>query len=109
MELPESVWLVNRARLDVRNISGVWSQRYRLHVGVEREFTPNGVPIVPYAQAETFYDTRNGSWNRQLYQTGVEVELSKSWRYEVYVSRQVDSPAPSANLSTLGLVLKHYR
>ena len=67
------------------------------------------MPTVPYVQAETFYDTRNGSWNRQLYQTGVEVELSKAWRYEVYISRQVDSLAPSANVATLGLVLKYYR
>ena len=108
VELPEQVWLVNRARLDVRDIGGVSSQRYRLRVGVEREFTPYGVPTVPYAEAETFYDTRYGSWNRQLYQAGVEVELSKSWRYEVYVSRQVDSQAPSGNVATLGLVLKHY-
>ena len=109
VELPEEVWLVNRARLDVRDIDGVASQRYRLRIGVEREFTPGGVPTVPYAQAETFYDTRTGSWNRQLYQTGVEVELSNAWRYEVYFSRQVDSRAPSANVATLGLVLKHYR
>lgn len=108
-ELPEQVWMVNRARLDVRDIGGAVSQRYRLRVGVEREFASGGVPSVPYAQAETFYDTRNGSWNRQLYQTGVEVELGKAWRYEVYVSRQVDSPAPSANVATLGLVLKYYR
>jgi hypothetical protein len=107
-ELPEQVWLVNRARLDVRDIGGERSQRYRLRVGVEREFTPGGVPTVPYAQAETFYDTRTGSWNRQLYQTGVEVEISKAWRYEVYVSRQVDSQSPSATVATLGLVLKHY-
>jgi len=107
-ELPEQVWLVNRARLDVRDIGGERSQRYRLRVGVEREFTPYGVPTVPYAQAETFYDTRTGSWNRQLYQTGVEVEISTVWRYEVYVSRQVDSQSPSANVATLGLVLKHY-
>ena len=63
---------------------------------------------MPYAQAETFCDTRNGSWYRQLYQTGVEVELSKARRYEVYVSRQVDSQVPSTNVATLGLVLKHY-
>lgn len=109
VELPEQVWLVNRARLDVRDIGGELSRRYRLRLGVEREFTPNGVATVPYAQAETFYDTRTGSWNRQLYQTGVEVEISRTWRYEVYVSRQVDSLSPSANVGTLGLVLKYYR
>ena len=107
--LPEQVWLVNRARYELRDINHVMSQRYRLRVGIEREFTPDSVPTLPYAQAETLYDTRTGSWNRQIYQAGVEVEINKSWRYEVYLSRQVDSLSSSANIATLGLVLKLYQ
>jgi hypothetical protein len=109
MALPEQVWLVNRARYELRDIDGVLSQRYRLRVGIEREFMPQGVTTVPYAQAETLFDTRTGSWNRQIYQTGVEVEINKSWRYEIYFSRQVDSLSSSANIATLGLVLKLYQ
>ena len=109
VELPEQVWLVNRARYELRDIDSVLSQRYRLRTGIEREFTPFGVPTLPYAQAEILYDTRTDSWNRQIYQTGVEVEINKSWRYEVYFSRQVDSRSSSANIATLGLVLKLYR
>lgn len=109
VELPEQVWLVNRARYELRDIDGVLSQRYRLRMGIEREFTPFGVPTLPYAQAEILYDTRTDSWNRQIYQTGVEIEINKSWRYEVYLSRQVDSRSSSASFATLGLVLKLYQ
>ena len=53
LELPGQFWLVNRARVDFRDIDGETSQRYRLRLGIEREFTVCGVVMVifPYAQA----------------------------------------------------------
>lgn len=108
LELPGELWLVNRARVDFRDIDGETSQRYRLRLGVEREFRVCGVVMVPYAQAEIFYDTRFDSWNRQLYQAGVEIELTKHWRIEPYVARQNDSRSASGNLNIIGLVLKTY-
>jgi hypothetical protein len=107
-ELPWEVWLVNRARVDFRDIDGERSQRYRLRVGIEREFTVCRVVMVPYVQAETFYDSRFDTFNRQLYQAGVEIELNKHWRIEPYVARQNDSRSPSGNLNRIGLVLKSY-
>lgn len=107
--LPQEIWLVNRARVDLRDLDGTFSQRYRLRIGIEREFAVEGVVLVPYAQAEAFYDTRYDTWNRQLYQAGVEVELSKTWRIEPYVARQNDSRSASANVDRFGLVLKVYR
>jgi hypothetical protein len=108
LELPAQIWLVNRARVDFRDIDGETSQRYRMRVGIEREFTVGGVVMVPYAQAEIFYDTRFDSWNRQLYQAGVEVELNKHWRIEPYFARQNDSRSASGNVNRIGLVLKSY-
>jgi hypothetical protein len=108
LELPGEVWLVNRARVDFRDIDGETSQRYRLRVGIEREFKVCGVVMVPYAQAEIFYDTRFDSWNRQLYQAGVEIELNKRWRIEPYFARQNDSRSGSGNVNRIGLVLKSY-
>ena len=107
--LPQAVWLVNRARVDLRDLDGEFSQRYRLRIGVEREFVVDGVVLVPYAQAETFYDTRYDTWNRQLYQAGAEIELSKAWRIEPYVARQNDSRSTAGNVDRFGLVLKFYR
>lgn len=108
LELPWEIWLVNRARVDFRDIAGDRSQRYRLRVGIEREFKVRGVVMVPYVQAETFYDTRFDTWNRQLYQAGVEIELNKHWRIEPYVARQNDSRSASGNVNRFGLVLKAY-
>jgi hypothetical protein len=64
--------------------------------------------MVPYLQAENFYDTRFDTFNRQLYQAGVEIELTKHWRIEPYVARQNDSRSASGNLNRFGLVLKSY-
>ena len=108
LELPAQIWLVNRARVDFRDIDGDRSQRYRLRVGIEREFTVCRVVMVPYVQAETFYDTRFNTFNRQLYQAGVEIELNKHWRIEPYIARQNDSRSASGNVNRFGLVLKSY-
>jgi hypothetical protein len=107
-ELPAKVWLVNRARVDFRDTDGNSSQRYRFRLGIERELTVCGVTMVPYAQAEIFHDSRFDSWNRQLYQAGVEIELNKHWRIEPYIARQNDSRSASGNVNRFGLVLKSY-
>ena len=104
----EDIWLVNRARVDFRDTDGESSQRYRLRLGIEREFKVWDVVMVPYAQAEIFHDSRFDSWNRQLYQAGVEIELNKHWRIEPYIARQNDSRSASGNANRIGLVLKTY-
>jgi len=107
--LPNEVWLVNRGRVDLRDIQGESSQRYRYRLGIEREFIASGVAIVPYAQAEAFYDTRFNTWNRQLYQFEAEIELTKQWRIEPYYARQNDTRPSTAHVDRVGLVLKYYR
>jgi hypothetical protein len=66
-----------------------------------------GVTLVPYAQAEVFYDTRFGAWNRQLYQAGVELEITKHWRIEPYYAREEDQRSSTAHVDRVGLVLKN--
>jgi hypothetical protein len=108
--LPNEVWLVNRGRVDLRDLEGESSsQRYRLRMGIEREFTAGSKVIVPYAQAEVFYDTRYDTWNRQLYQFGAEIGLAKQWRIEPYYARQNDTRPSTAHVDRVGLVLKYFR
>jgi len=107
--LPQAVWLVQRARVDLRDFGDEFSQRYRYRLGIEREFRASGVVMVPYAQAEIYYDTRYDTWNRQLYQAGAEIELAKHWRIEPYLARQNDSRSTSGNVDRVGFVLKYYR
>lgn len=106
--LANEFWLMHRGQVDLRDVEGQASQRYRYRAAVEREFTLQGVTVVPYAQAEVFYDTRYNAVSRQLYQFGAEVELTRQWRIEPYYARQADKlPTPGA-VDRLGVVLKYY-
>ncbi|MCI4431732.1 MAG: DUF2490 domain-containing protein [Burkholderiales bacterium] len=106
--LADEFWLMHRGEVDFRDIDGEASRRYRYRAAIEREFTVQGAAVVPYAQAEIFYDTRYSAVSRQLYQLGAEVELTRQWRIEPYYARQADKlPTPGA-VDRLGLVLKYY-
>ena len=107
--LPFEVWLVTRERVELRDIGGEVSARFRSRLRLEREVTVGGVTLVPYAQAEVFYDTRFGAWNRQRYQAGAEIEITGSWRIEPYYARQEDQRSSLAHVDQIGLVLKYYR
>ncbi len=104
--LPWDLWLVNRLRVDLRDLEGDFSTRFRYRLGIEREFKVGETTLVPYAQAEAFYDTRFGAWNRQRYQAGVEVELTEHVRIEPYYFRQEDQRSSPAHFNQIGVVLK---
>lgn len=92
----------------MRGLDDVFSARFRYRLGLEREFSVGGVGLVPYARAEVLYDSRFGAWNRQVYQTGVEVKLTSHWRIEPYYLRQEDQRSSTAHLNRIGLILKTY-
>jgi hypothetical protein len=103
-----AVWLYNRERVDLRNLNGAWSQYGRVKFGFEREFILAGVLLVPYLEAETFYDTRYAAWSRQVYKVGSDIELSPSWRLEPYYEWQVDHVPSSFRMGTVGLMFKFF-
>jgi hypothetical protein len=102
------ITLTGRLKWDLRDIEGNYSNRYRVRIGIERAFEAGGHILVPYAHAETAYDSRYEIWNRQHYQAGVEVEINKNWRIEPYLARQNDSRSDAAHINILGLILKYY-
>ena len=85
------------------------TSRYRVRVGIENELIVAGRKWAPYADAESFYDTRYDYWNRQLYRTGVEVSVNDHWRIEPYVGYQDDSHSEPAHIYLLGLIFKYAR
>jgi len=109
LPLPHEIWLVNRFRLDLRDVNDKSSKRYRYRLGIQREFSVGGQVWVSYAEGENFYDTRYDAWTRQLYQAGMEIALTKTWRIESYFAHQNDQRSESGNLNRIGLVLKYYR
>jgi hypothetical protein len=55
-----------------------------------------GHVLTPYFQAEYFYDPRYHGWARDLYQVGAEIGVTRHFRVEPSVARQVDHlPSPS--------------
>jgi hypothetical protein len=106
--LPWKMWLVNRARVDLRDVGGDFSARLRPRVGLEREFTLWNYSVVPYVQVEAFYDTRFGDWSRERYQAGLELALTRHWRIEPYYRRQEDRRPSRSQENGVGLVLKYY-
>jgi hypothetical protein len=107
--LASGAFAVSRARWDARTLDGERSDRYRVRVGLEKEFTLLNRAMVPYATAEFFYDTRFDAWSRQVYQVGVEIELLEHFRLEPYYAFQIDTGTSPTHLDRFGLVLKYYR
>lgn len=106
--LPDQLWVTHRAHVDLRQIDGASSQRYRYRLGVEREFSVLGTTLVPYAQAEVYYDTRFSAISRMVYQFGAELDLSHEWRVEPYWARQNDKQPERGVVHRFGLVIKFY-
>ncbi len=106
--LAGDVWLESRARADLRWIGGEYSTRYRLRFEATRELTVLGHAVVPYLNAEWFYDTRYDGWARTLYQAGPEVTLNRHFRFEIYLARQHDELPSSSTLNAFGVVAKLY-
>jgi hypothetical protein len=102
------VVLEARARVDLRWIGGDYSNRYRIRIDASREFGLLAHTVVPYLNAEWFYDTRYDAWARTLFQGGVEVTETKRFRYEIYLARQNDHKPSDKTLNALGVVLKWY-
>jgi hypothetical protein len=106
--LPQDTTFEARVRADLRWLGGDYSTRYRFRGEVNREFTVAGHAVVPYLNAEWFYDTRYHGWSRTLVQAGPEITVSKGFRYEVYGAWQADRLPKRTTLGALGVVAKWY-
>jgi hypothetical protein len=106
--LPGRVWAVNRARVDLRDKNGEYSDRYRERLLLERETPILGLEAIPYVSAELLYDTRHDSWSEQRYQLGLEMVLDTRWRLEPYYLRQEDQRSEPSHTNAFGLVLKYH-
>ena len=52
------VLLSDRNRIDLRDIAGEFSWRYRNRLSVEKEFSIGRVRVNPYTRFEVYYDSR---------------------------------------------------
>jgi hypothetical protein len=106
--LGDGLELVGRFRWDARDVNDRHSNRYRVRLTVEKALNLGGRVVVPFANAEAFYDTRFDTWNRQRYQAGAEIELDRQWRIEPSLVLQNDSRSKPAHVNALALALKYF-
>lgn len=96
---------INRNRLDLRDVNGEWSWRYRNRTRLEREIALGTRAVTPYLMAEFFYDSRYDAWNRQRYFAGIEWPLGGGGILDTYYCRQNDSHSSVAHVNAFGLAL----
>ena len=89
-------------------MNDVDSNRYRLRLQVEKSLSYEGRAVVPFVNAEAYYDTRYDAWIRERYQLGAEIGLHPNWRIEPALAYQSDSRATPARIVALGLTLKYF-
>jgi hypothetical protein len=78
-------------------------------VGIEKTYKAFGTELVPYVRAEILYDTKYSAMHRQIYQTGVDIDITKQFGIEPYYAFQRDTATNPARLDRFGLILKYYR
>jgi hypothetical protein len=103
------LWLTSRLRVDLRNINGEPSQRYRVRFGAEWDTMAFEHPVAPYASVESLYDTRFDKWSRLTLKAGLETPIGGDWRVEPYLALQLDKPDDELKrVLGLGLTFKVY-
>jgi hypothetical protein len=110
----------NRNRIDLRDIEGEGSWRYRNRTRIERTWTPaelfgSGVAtrFVPlgitalnsYVTYEFFWDSRESKWNRRTLQLGTDFALGSHRAVEIYYSRQLQDRDARSSVTALGITL----
>jgi hypothetical protein len=104
-----TLWLTSRLRVDLRDINGESSQRYRVRLGAEWDAVAFEHPYAPYASVETLYDTRYDNWSRVTLKAGVETPIADHWRVEPYVALQLNRPNDElSRVLGIGLTFKVY-
>lgn len=105
----ERFMLINRNRLDVRDLNGAWSWRYRNRTRLERDVPLGSRAATPYVMAEFFYDGRYDAWNRQRYFAGIEWPVGGKSVLDTYYCRQNDSRFSVAHVNAFGLALSLFK
>ena len=102
------VVFINRSRLDLRDVNGEGSWRYRNRSRLERDLRLGSRVATPYLMAEFYYDSRYDAWNRQRYIVGIEWPIGATSVLDSYYCRQDDSRSSVAHVNAVGLALSLY-
>ena len=99
--------LSHRIRTDFRWVGEdpAYSYRIRYRVMLEKEFTTEKSSIVPYINAEPFWDSRYLAFSRVRLIGGATVSCGPRFAFEGNITYQYDSHYDAPNLYALNLIL----
>jgi len=97
--------LIDRTRVDLRNVEGSTSQRLRNRLQYEYEVRLGENGVVPYANLELSYDTRYSGLSRSRLELGATWVFSPTADLTPYLAWQTDFKPARSNINALGLLL----
>ncbi|HLO82806.1 MAG TPA: DUF2490 domain-containing protein [Chitinophagaceae bacterium] len=105
--LKNGLLLSSRIRTDLRWVGQEpkFSYRFRYRVMLEKEFKAGQGSIVPYLNAEPYWDSRYTSFNRIRIIGGATMAWGSRFAYEGNMTYQYDEQYNSTNLFALNLIL----
>jgi len=96
-----------RFRTDLRWVGedAVFSYRFRVRWMIEKEFKAGRGSIVPYLNAEPFWDSRYSTFTRVRIISGATASWGKRFAYEGNLTYQYDEQYNTANLYAVNIIL----
>jgi hypothetical protein len=100
------ILISHRLRNDLRWLGDdhAFSSRLRYRLQLEREFTAGRWSIVPYANAEPYYDSRYHTVNRTRWIGGASVAWSTRFAIETNWTYQHDTRSSVTNLNAMNVI-----
>ncbi len=97
----------SRFRTDFRWVGQepAFSYRFRVRLMVEKEYKAGRGSIVPYVNAEPFWDSRYSTFNRVRVIGGATAAWGKRFAYEGNITYQYDEYYNTANLYAFNIIL----
>lgn len=81
----------NRARVEIRDIAGAWSQRWQERSAIGHDVAIAGREVFPYGQFDLSYDSRFHTLNRTEKSFGVRVPITSDASIDTFFTHQDDT------------------
>jgi Protein of unknown function (DUF2490) len=103
--LGDDAQIADRTRVDVRDIEGHITYRFRNRLLFNHKLEIRQVRLIPYASAEAFYDTQYDRLNRLQFRLGTTLPTGPNVAWDFYLARQRDSYPTTKFVDALGVTL----
>jgi hypothetical protein len=105
--LMDGILLSQRFRVDSRWVGTdpTYSYRFRYRIMVEKEFHAGRSSIVPYVNAELYWDSKYAATSRVRFVGGATESRGSRFAYEANLTYQYDEHYNTANLFAINIIL----